>query len=216
MWSRRLRRSVVSLAAAPLLLTGLAASDLAAAQDPAPEYAAYVSYYGDLPLTKFSKQPDINLAARCRRVDPVANFPVCNPEGTLTISVSAASAKQLGISSRIVGKGVLGPCGGGRSCLRDFSVPPAVLPRLERYFKSAQRKCGGVCVHDVAVPGGRFSATLTGPAGMPGETISGTVEKLVLNNRGIHYTTICTSNAPGTKCDINEPTAAELEGRPQR
>jgi hypothetical protein len=172
-----------------LVLAGVAATyggGLAAAQDAtAPEYAAQAAFRGSVPPIYRNDQ---NLSVTCLEVNNQLSES-CHAEGTYTIKVTAAAKRKLGISSATVGRGALVHCGTGVSCGWDMKVPADV----KRKGLKAARQCS--CEKGILVPG-RITIVLTGPTGLPAETITGS-GKFSIGGRvpsRSDYAYACTSN----------------------
>jgi hypothetical protein len=189
-----------------LAAAGLGIPGGASAQDPAPAYQAKATYGGDLGFNVNY----IGLKVLCIAVgDAVPRS--CSAEGTFTVNVSASAKRKLGISSTTVGTGVLKPCGGGTTCGRELKIPAAVKPKLQADFKKAQAKCGS-CSTPLPVDG-RITVALTGPAGLPTETLADSV-KLGIGSGHAGGTSsdgaeVCTSNWVGSHPEVGaEPCSS--------
>src|SRR4051794_12654507 len=176
-------------AVALLTASGLAAADGPTVQ-PTQSYVAQMRYQGDLPFDRRSTTLQVLCYAATSGTYPGG----CHAEGTFTIKVTAAAKQKLGLSSATVGRGVIKGCGAAISCDSQYTIPAAVKPKLKAFYEKAAEKCG--CAHATPVAG-RVSVSLTGPQGLPDETLRDSVVLRIGSDYGPDkkgYARVCTSN----------------------
>jgi hypothetical protein len=215
----KIRRAAVLAAtsfSAVALLTagGLSAADDAAAQEATQSYVGQMRYDGDLPFDSRA----IILQVVCDAATSGTSPGSCHAEGTFTITVTAAAKQKLGLSSATVGRGVLKNYGAvSLSGGRELTIPAAVKPKLKAFYDKAQKKCGD-CGHASPVAG-RVSVSLTGPQGLPDETLRDSVVLWIGSRyaRGdkTGWAWDCTSNwygpcTPGASGQPPRPEAAPI------
>jgi hypothetical protein len=171
------------VAALAIAGAGLGVAGPAGAQNPAPQYAAKAALVGG------------KIEVQCDQVQPPNTGGFCHPEGTYSVQVTAAAKHELGISSAVVERGHFVACGEGTFCSEDFSNGFSVPAALKRFVRAHRG--------DVVVAG-RVTITLTGPAGLPLQTLTAQT-KLELSNKlvfalvgdGSRSVAMCTSNWEG-------------------
>jgi hypothetical protein len=165
-------RRIAGLTMASAMLAGGVAP--AAAQDV--QYSALAKYLGELPF-----DPTINdVVVNCYVAD--GSFGArCQPAGTVKVTIGAAARHRLGLTTGLLAQGTLVGYTATSTTAR-LKIAPATKRKLKAAFKKAQASC-----HNCSTPlpvNARMSVTLTGPVGMPLETISDTVQVGVGSGHG--------------------------------
>jgi hypothetical protein len=191
-----MRRLSSLFAAVVLSVLGL----VGAADAQAPEWSALVKYGGGLGIDYGS---GFYLAIVYCNSPSGQSTGKCHPEGTMKVTVSAAAQRRLGIHTATIARGVLVSRGLAESGVK-LKIPAAIKPRVNRAFNRAREKC-----NDCGFPlklAGHYSVTLTGPAGMPNETLGGPVTVTPGRPTGWYPFWTWTSNYTGEK-PTNHPGA---------
>jgi hypothetical protein len=202
-FTTRVRLAAAAMTLALFCAGGLGVSERAAAQDP-PVFQAQAAYKGDFALPaitsrhQFGPPNAIQLTVSCFGANG-SGMGGCYAEGTVTVQVSAAAKRKLGISSTTIGKGVLAPFGSQDEVeAQHMTVPANVRRKLKADYEKANNRCGN-CGYGIQAAG-TFSVTLTGPAGLPHETISAPVKISIGSSGGPHGqgdpSLACTTNVP--------------------
>jgi hypothetical protein len=151
-----------------LMASGVLVAGAAPAMAQEAEYSALAKYYGELPFD----QSINDVTVSCWTSDGTFGAR-CQPEGTVNVTIGAAARRRLGLTTNLLAHGTLTPYT-STSTTAKLKIAPATKRKLKRAFEKARAKC-----HNCETPlpvNARMTVTLTGPAGMPLEKISDTVQ----------------------------------------